>query len=117
MGRNCNDYARLSLCTFAGEYGPGWVYVPPRSFNDFAREGIAAHQACCACGGGVGCSRVRMSVRSVLRRHLGKVEEVGGRGGTSGGTMGATAGTPGPQEDKLGDTGPLARPRPGPSCL
>lgn len=56
IGRVCADYERDNLCTFAGEYGLRWVYMPPRSFSDFSRLGVDAPRACCACGGGTGCS-------------------------------------------------------------
>jgi hypothetical protein len=51
-GRDCNDYAEGEWCTETGHYGDGWL-DEWGSFEDVAKDGKEATQACCVCGGGV----------------------------------------------------------------
>lgn len=49
-GRSCCTYIKSGWCTSWGGYGPSWG--SNGNFQDWARDGMTAPQACCACGGG-----------------------------------------------------------------
>ena len=50
-GKTCQNYEDNKWCTSEGGYGTGWPSGDV-SFSSFARGGVDATQACCACGGG-----------------------------------------------------------------
>lgn len=57
-GRSCADYAAYRWCTANGTEGARWDFGFGR-LRDFADAGgLAASDACCACGGGRGVGRV-----------------------------------------------------------
>ncbi|CAE6935347.1 unnamed protein product [Symbiodinium sp. KB8] len=47
----CADYVEHGWCTSTGAKGPNWADAWGE-FDDYWRNGYAAPQACCACGGG-----------------------------------------------------------------
>lgn len=49
-GDGCDMYAEKHWCTPDGKPGSGWA--PGDSFQRYAKHGIDALKACCACGGG-----------------------------------------------------------------
>ena len=55
-GKTCQEYADNKWCTPEGSYGPGWPWydgsggTTSRSFSYYAKDGVDATQACCACG-------------------------------------------------------------------
>jgi len=49
--KTCTDYEREQLCTAEGELGAQWKPEWGK-LSDYATDGIAADNACCACGGG-----------------------------------------------------------------
>ena len=51
-GLSCNQYLVRQLCTRAGKEGRNWDKGALGSIGDYAVGGVAATQACCACGGG-----------------------------------------------------------------
>jgi len=52
-GTSCSTYDSMNYCLSTGDYGNGWLgYGGPFKFSQLARQGLAATQACCACGGG-----------------------------------------------------------------
>lgn len=57
IGRSCNDYKILDLCTHGGDYGRNWPQAEPaQTFADFKNNLRAASEACCYCGGGADCA-------------------------------------------------------------
>jgi hypothetical protein len=51
-GDTCDIYAISSWCTSSGEPSTGW-HSEWGTFETFAKNGVGADTACCACGGGV----------------------------------------------------------------
>mmetsp|Transcript_31441 Transcript_31441/g.73437 ORF Transcript_31441/g.73437 Transcript_31441/m.73437 type:complete len:857 (+) Transcript_31441:80-2650(+) len=49
-GRSCKVYEAERLCTHGGQQGPHWDHQKP--IEAFAKDGLHALEACCACGGG-----------------------------------------------------------------
>ena len=53
----CTDYATSGgsdYCTVSGGYSDGWNRDSLGPFAKYARDGVDAREACCACGGGEG---------------------------------------------------------------
>ena len=51
----CTDYATIGgsdYCTVSGGYSDGWNRDSLGPFAKYARDGVDAREACCACGGG-----------------------------------------------------------------
>jgi hypothetical protein len=51
-GETCEDYAQKKYCTRLGQAGEGWNSAWG-TFVKYGRDGAAAPQACCQCGGGL----------------------------------------------------------------
>ena len=89
-GRSCEVYQDKALCASDGEYGPGWSKFWG-TFGDFAVNGVAAPQACCACGkeGVRGCCGRGlcwgMLQRRLWSRDQGPFQQVGTTAGGGGG--------------------------------